>query len=169
MINDILTAIITRLATKETAIKYIDEDWGQLDYYSPNPPIKFPGVLVDIDNISWKNQGKLVQDGPMNINIRVADLKLTNTSLRAPAAQKTAAVSIWRIIDNIHKALHGWSPGQQYGLLTRISTGRVKRDDGIREYRIVYQCTVTDASAMPVENTTPKPVVQIAEIKKATQ
>ena len=23
-------------------LKYIDEDWGQLDAYSPNPPTKFP-------------------------------------------------------------------------------------------------------------------------------
>jgi hypothetical protein len=149
MINDILTAIQERLAQKEPNIKYLDEDWGQLDYYNDNPPVQFPATLVDILDITWLNQSLKVQDGKQRIAIMVADIKKTNTSFMAPPTQKLAAAAIWIIIENIHKALQGWRPaGGQFGTLSRESTMKVKRDDGIRQFQLIYSCECTDASAM---------------------
>lgn len=150
MINDILTAIQTRIALKEPNLKYMDEDWGQLDYYQENPPVKFPCILLELQQASWKNQSQKVQDGVLNISIRVADLKQSNTSHKAPDTQKAKAAAIWLILENIHKALHGWRPATypEFGALTRISSRRVKRDDGIREFEVVYSTLCTDDSAM---------------------
>lgn len=149
MINDILTAIAERLGDTEPNLKYIDEDWGQLDYYHEHPPVKFPCVLLELQQASWKNQGKLVQDGIIDITVRVCDIKLSNTSFKAPQQQKTNAAAIWLILENIHKALHGWRPADQseFNTLTRISSRRVKRDDGIREFEVVYSCMAIDKSA----------------------
>jgi hypothetical protein len=79
----------------------------------------------------------------------VSDLRLSNTSYGAPQQQKTNAAQIWFILENIHKALHGWRPANQkeFGTLTRISSRRVKRDDGIREFEVVYNCMALDESA----------------------
>ena len=149
MINDILTAIAERLGDTEPNLKYIDEDWGQLDYYHEHPPVKFPCVLLELQQAAWKNQGKLVQDGIIDITVRVCDIKLSNTSFKAPQQQKTNAAAIWLILENIHKALHGWRPADQseFNTLTRISSRRVKRDDGIREFEMVYSCMAIDESA----------------------
>jgi hypothetical protein len=150
MINDILTAIMERLAEKEPNLKYLDEDYGQLSYYQENVPVKFPCALLELQQTSWKNQSQKAQDGVLNISIRVADLKLSNTNYKAPTTQKTKAAAIWIVIENIHKALHGWRPlaNPEFGTLTRISTSRVKRDDGIREFELVYSSLCTDASAI---------------------
>lgn len=150
MINDILTAITERLSEKEPHLKYIDEDWGQLDYYQENPPVKFPCVLLELQQANWRNQSQKVQDGVLSISIRVADIRLSNTSLRAPAVQKDRAAAIWLILQNIHTALHGWRPGRfpEFGVLTRVSSRRVKRDDGIREFEVVYTTQCSDSSAV---------------------
>jgi len=148
MINDLLSAIAARLASVEPNLKYIDQDWGQLDFYQESPPVKFPACLLECQQTSWNNQGRYLQDGIINLSVRVADLPVANTSLRAPAAQKSRAAAIWVILQNIHIALYGWRPdGSQFGPLSRVSTRRVKRDDGIREFEMVFICTVTDHSA----------------------
>ena len=48
MINDILTAIMARLDATEPNLKYMDEDWGQLDSYQDAPPVKFPLSSVSL-------------------------------------------------------------------------------------------------------------------------
>jgi hypothetical protein len=149
MINDILTAVAERLSGV-TAIKYIDEDWGQLDYYSEHPPVKFPCVLLDIQQMSWRNQGRLAQDGTVTINIRVSDMKLSNTNAKASSSQKEKAAAIWEILEAIHKLLHGWRPGElpAFSDLTRLSSRRLKRDDGIREFEVIYSTIYTDSATV---------------------
>jgi len=161
MINQVLTEVSKRLSNQVETIKYIDEDWGQLDFYSEQPPVKFPCVLIDLQQASWRNQGVLVQDGTLMINIRVSDLKLSNTNMKAPESQKNKAASIWVLLESIHKALHGWRPADQptIGVLTRISTRKVKRDDGIREFEVVYSTVCTDSSAVKVQQKTSAVVV----------
>lgn len=139
----LLKSVQERIEAKVTALKYIDEDWGQLDYYSQNPPVKYPCCLFDIGEVSWTNQGKKQQSGIATILVTIANLKLTNTSSKAPAAQRNAAWSIHsEILKPIHQALHGFAPIPSAGLLYRKRTQRVKRNDGIQEYLITYQCTV---------------------------
>ena len=161
MINDILTAIISRLAEKEPNLKYMDEDWGQLDYYQESPPVKFPCALLELQQANWINQSQKLQDGVLSISIRIADIKLSNTSYRAPAGQKTSAAAIWLILENIHKALHGWRPqdNPSFGALTRISSRKVKRDDGIREFEVVYNTLCLDASPVNQQYHAAVPVI----------
>lgn len=149
MINDILTVIQERLQANVEQLKYIDEDWGQLDFYSTNPPAKFPAALVEIQNVPWRNQGGKTQDGTVNVSINIADLRLANTNPRAPAGQKEKAASIWLIAEKVHRALHGWRNElyPEIGVLTRTSGKRVKRDDGIRQIEIIYSCVYLDTSA----------------------
>ena len=148
MIYGVLRALQEKLSQDVPAIKYIDEDWGQLDYYADNPPIKFPAVLVEIGQAQWKNQGRLSQDGQMMVSLMVADMKLNNTSGRAPEAQKTGSKSIWQMLNDIHVSLHGWNPQiEGFGLFSRVSSRRIKREDGIREIEVVYAIGFTDHSA----------------------
>lgn len=126
-------------------LKYIDEDWGQLDDYSPNPPTQFPLVLIDIGNLQYSDIGKDRTATPENrqmatgtIVLSIANLKLTNTSVRAPQNQKDAAWSIWEIIESVHKKVHGTLVEATVGAMMRTNMRKVKRDDGIQEYEVTY-------------------------------
>lgn len=139
-----LETVQTKLEAVE-ALKYVDEDWGQLDSYSPNPPTKFPCGLIDITNLVFSNIGKDNTADPINrqmaegtITIIIANLKLSNTNPRAPQTQRDNAWMIWTIIDEAHKKLHGWKPTEVSGALMRTSLKRIRRDDGIQEYQITY-------------------------------
>lgn len=145
--------IKNRLSNTQTRSRYIDEDWGQLDYYSPSPPTKWPCILVDLGDAQWENEGELVQIGRAQVLIRVADIRLSNTNSRAPESQRNKAAEILDLLTDIHKALHGWTGDTMNGPMTRRSTRRMKREDGIREFVMVYDMQLVDDSAMRTYDT----------------
>lgn len=142
-IQDIITLI--------PGMSYVDEDWGQLDDYSPNPPTKFPLTLIDIGNLQYSDIGKDRSKTPQNrqmatgtIVLSIANLRLTNSSGKAPQTQKNKAWAIWDIIEDVHKKLHGVIVGGAAGALMRTAMRKVKRDDGIQEYEVTYTIGVTN-------------------------
>lgn len=140
----LLEAIQAKLMTIND-IRHVDEDWGQLDTYSPNPPTTFPLALIDIGGLVYQNLGRDNNVVPIQrqtaegtIVITIANAKLTNTSGRAPQSHKDKAWKIHDIIEKVHCALHGQRLVENVGAMIRISNRRVRRDDGIQEYEITY-------------------------------
>ena len=126
-------------------ISYIDEDWGQLDDYSPNTPVKWPCCLIDVTNIEFSDIGRDKKATPQNrqegngsVTLTFANMKLTNTSFKAPQGQKDNARAILDLIEEVHGKIHGFAPVIGSGKLMRKSFKRVKRDDGIQQYQVVY-------------------------------
>lgn len=146
--KEILQTLQNRIAEIKE-IRYIDENWGQLTYYESNMPVQFPCCLIDIGNIQYSNAGRDAKQQPQQrqigragIRFTIADLKLTNTSLRAPQGQKDNAWAIWELLEQLHKKLHYFSPKTNVSPLIRLSTQHIMRDDGVQEYEIVYICEV---------------------------
>ncbi len=142
--KNILENIQNRLSAV-AELKYIDENWGQLDDYDNYAPVKFPCCLIDVGSVDYSNLGMDKKAMPENrqigsgsMVISVANLKLTHTSLNAPKAQKDIAWEIWDIIENVHKSLHGFRPNENSSALMRTGMRRVKRDDGIQLYEVSY-------------------------------
>ena len=146
----ILDSIKNRLAGNAPTLKWIDEDWGQLDYYDPNPPVKFPCALIDAPQIIWSNTARGGQLGNATFKVRVATQKLSNSAQKAPVAQKEKAASIWPLLKEVFKALQAWCPGAGCTSLIRTVTRRVRRDDGILLYEMEFTAQVTDNSAQQV-------------------
>lgn len=143
----LISDIKERLVATVTSAKYIDEDWGQLDYFNPNQPVKWPCILIDLDEIPWSNQGALVQIGMASVTLRVADMKLSNTNVKAPTTQQEKAQGILDLLSGIQESLHGWTADSMNGPMTRTMTRKVKRDDGIREFELTYSVQVIDTTA----------------------
>ena len=141
--EDILQNITAKAATI-VGIKYSDENWGQIQYYGMEPTVKWPCILVELGSGQFSNNGydymndDLSQQGTISIEITVADVKLTNSSTRAPINQKKKAFSIWKLVDDVHKELQGFKPVASAGGMVRTSMQSVKRDDGVQEKRIIY-------------------------------
>lgn len=146
--EQLLKDIQNRLTQQVTALKYVDEDWGQLDYYSQHPPVKFPCALIDVVQANWSNEGKKIQTGLVQVKIILSDMRLSNSSGAAPQNQKDKAFGIRITEREIFKALHGWSGGNNYSKLIRMSSAKVKKD-GMQQYETIFTTQYTDASAMP--------------------
>lgn len=140
----LLLNLETQLATVNT-IQYIDEDWGQLDDYGPHMPVKWPCCLVDFADADYTDIGTDRTATPQNrqqasgtISFNFANMKIGNSSKNAPINQKDQAYLLLEIIEEAHKKIHGFRPGENSGALIRKSFRRIKRDDGIQQYRVVY-------------------------------
>lgn len=135
---------ITKKAATVPGIKYSDENWGQLQFYGNDYPVNWPCVLVDFSSGQFSNNGydylndDLGQQGLLSIEITVANLKLTNTSFKAPINQKTKGFEIWAIVNQVHEVMQGFKPLENSGGLVRTTVQSVKRDDGVQEKRIIY-------------------------------
>lgn len=126
-----------RLQAEVPELKYIDEDWGQLDYYDKYPPVKFPCALIDIQNGQFSEEGNLRQMGVLTVVVKLYLLKLSNTSNAAPSSQKAAAKQGWAIYEKINRALHGKNfLSEGFATPTRKSMQRIKRPDGVYERRL---------------------------------
>ncbi|MCC2590345.1 hypothetical protein [Chryseobacterium sp. MFBS3-17] len=132
-------------------LKYINENWGQLNFYGSEVPVQWPCALIrhttaQYSNIGKDRQAKPVnrQEGILNIEITVAYLKLTNTSKRAPALQKKQGFRIWETVEKVHEVLQGFSAAANLGGLVRTNTNNVLRDDGVQEVRITYTAGAHD-------------------------
>lgn len=130
------------------SLRYIDNDWGQLDDYGVNPPTKWPCVLVDIIDAKPESQGNHIQIMDCTVLIRLADLRTSNSSQRAPQAQQSKHYDLLSIASSIFAKLHGWHKADSsYGTLSRVGFRRHHRDDGIREYHILFRTILRDDAA----------------------
>lgn len=152
--TEILTAIQDKIKTIP-GINYTDENWGQIDYYSPAMPVKWPCCLMDLNDGQFSNIGRNSplpfgegpgvrlpiqrQNGSFSLRLTLADLKLSNTSGQAPKTQQNKAWKIYGLMEDLHKALHGFSPAPNCSKLLRRGFQKVMRDDGITEFQIIYE------------------------------
>lgn len=143
--DNLLLNINEKLEQEVTDLKYIDENWGQLQYFGKDCPVKWPCALVDFasgqfSNISYNyaTETGTQQEGILNIEITIAKLKLSPTSTGAKMSQKIKGYEIWKTVKKVHEILQGWKPLPNSGELSRTSIQQIKRDDGIKEIIVIY-------------------------------
>lgn len=146
----ILTAIKAKL-NGVSDLKYIDEDWGQLNYYGVDIPVQWPCALVRLSGgqfsdigRDWRAIPQNRQEGVLTFEITIAKVKLTNSSNRAPINQQNSAFEIWELVEKVHQALHSWKPTENTGSLIRSSISSTKRENGVQEISIIYTCGIYD-------------------------
>ena len=132
----ILNAILTKLEDVES-LQYIDENWNQLSTLS-DIPVKFPCALVDFRIVDKEEYLNLAQRGTYYVEIVVAHKKTTNTSFRAPSAQREKAFEIYDIVDEIHETLHGWSPTVNSGRMYDKTLSK-EFQQGIKKMVMIFE------------------------------
>lgn len=144
MIKETLNAI--EMALKPISdIKYINEDWGQIDYYT-QPPVLFPCVLLDCEAVDYTTMGGNLQKGDGIITIRIADFRnLQQANVRATTTEPR--YEFFELIDKIHTVLQGLS-SVAFTPLDRRGLNRARRDDAIREFRLTYKFSFKDGAAV---------------------
>lgn len=142
--KEVLEHILERLSAIQE-LNYVSEDWGQLDSFGADCPVKWPCSLIDLQDGIYSDIGSSKQfnpanrqEGGINIGIKVANLRLTNPNSRAPQSHKDNAFKIHEVIEKVHQALHGYHPGGEHGALMRTSFRKISRGDGVQLYLVIY-------------------------------
>lgn len=131
----IILAIQDRLSAVD-GLKYIDKDWNQLAM--DNPPVKFPCALIDVQHVEFSQLHGLGQHATAGIDVVVANMRLTNSSLMSP--RRGEAHLVLRLLDEANALLHGWH-GDGFGILLRTGIDRVPSAPGAEAYVIHYRTT----------------------------
>lgn len=125
-------------------IGYLAEDWGQLDFHNERPPVNFPCVLIDIEEVQYTDCTRKQQQGDAILTVRVAHYDPVNVS--AAASDRNRAFRMFELLRMIYARLQGLS-GEDFSGLTRTSLRRVKREDAIREYAMQFRFGGRDGAA----------------------
>lgn len=144
--KEILTNVLDRLAGTVPELMYIDENWGQLDFYKPNAPVKYPAAVIDFEKVYWENMGDLTQNATAVITINIATLRLSGSSSGVTSQRRAEAFEIYDIIDKVVHSLHGWAPVETCSCLVRSETTKMGVVDGIKKYQLRFSCQIYDTS-----------------------
>lgn len=163
--KEILAKILQRLEAACPSLKYKDLDWGQMDYFEGQPPVKFPCAVVDMREATCADEGAGTQRCIASIDVRMFTLPLSNSNPKAPVTQQAQALAIFDLHSEVHYALHGWCEANQeeWGVLTRIAYRKVKRQDNVREYIMSYKVEYVDNSTSPSYDLIPAPTPIITD------
>lgn len=105
MIKDVLTAVQKSLLNIP-GLKYVAEDWGQLDYYTNRPPVEFPCALIDIQGADYADLSRQHQQADATFTIRIADYRPVNVSALSQESDEESFY-IFDLLAEIYKALQG--------------------------------------------------------------
>lgn len=134
----ILSAVMGRLSESVPDLRYIAEDWGQLDFYNEAPPVKFPCALISVSNIKFESQTFEERRATMTILIRVADAPAVSGTQTAPESYRERAFAILELMEQIGDCLYGFG-GEEFNELEQKTITHYTREDAIREYAMLFE------------------------------
>ncbi|MDW8420132.1 MAG: hypothetical protein RML37_12045 [Chitinophagales bacterium] len=146
----IYLAIQQRIQTLVPEVKFIEHDFGQLDDYSNGrPPVAFPCVLIDFQSWQFENMGNSAQRAEGNVTIKLGYAKHGQSHQATPEQWREAALEYYDLEWKLNKALHGFSPGDNYGHLTRTTETKQNQPMYVRVKTTTYRLSFEDYSATP--------------------
>jgi hypothetical protein len=120
------------LKTAVPELRWIDQDFGQLEYFEIRPEVSFPCALIDFVSSQYSGISNLGQLGEVGINIRLGFAPFSQSYHAAPLDVKEKALEFYNIEQKVYEALQGWAPvkdGDNYTQpLTRQSAVTEQRD-----------------------------------------
>lgn len=144
--NKVLQVLQPLLDSK--AIRQIDLDYGQLEFYEQRPALAFPAVLVEVEfpRTQSLSYDKTIQLVNAVVTLRVVLDVVHETSSITPVLSRSKALERFRINKDIYKLLQVYEDGET-GQFDRISQVQEKRDDGYKVTQTKYALTFQDHTA----------------------
>ena len=161
---NIFLALQRHIQVNLPAISYIDQDLGQLKP-ATRPPVLWPCMLIDFEDFNFENMGDNVQIATGTVVLTLGFAPHNSTSNNTPPLFLQRAISYYDTEWALHKLVHGWSPGHDYGCLIRTSAITQKRTDSYRVRELRYSLTFEDYSTKPQIQYTPATLVVTEQIQ----
>jgi hypothetical protein len=146
---DVLFKAVHEKLTKVEAIRWVDEDWGQLDIYE-NPPVTFPCALVSVQVPEWiPIKEPAVQPGKAQVIIKIGFDTRYKTG-NAPTEEITRAFAHFAIVKAVTLALRGMT-GDTFRGLERLSTLKTVTEAGVKIYTVIFSSSIAEVIEAPEE------------------
>lgn len=162
--ENLFLSISRQLKAQVSELRWIDMDTGQVEFVDDegNYTIDYPAVLVDIQQIEFRDIGQRLQSGDVAISLRVCfdvwDEIHTAAGSEAPNIQN--ALDKFAILKKVHKCMQGFGGhiilaeetqdylDKHFNRLNRTRLFTEKRDDALKIFNMIYECNMIDNSAV---------------------
>ena len=134
-----------RIHTEVPEIAIVDQDRGQLQTKG-RPAVQWPCVLIDMGAFEYEHLGENIQMAEGIVCVLLGFAPNGPTASGTPEEYKEAALGYYELEWKLNKVLHGWSAGEEFGYLVRVSVTSQRRNDGYRVREIRYRVTFDDRS-----------------------
>jgi hypothetical protein len=155
---NIFLALQQQIRSAVSGITYVDQDLGQLRT-GTRPPVAWPCVLIDLEDFSFGNMSTNVQTAQGTVVLRLGFAPYSATSGATPSSYAQQALAYYDLEWSLHKAVQGWSPGDDYGSLIRTNAATQKRTDSYRVRELRYSIAFEDYSTRPSQQYSPATLV----------
>lgn len=145
----LLNDLMDYLPTKVPAIRWIDQDFGQLENFDMRPALLFPCVLIDFGTTTYTPNMRKSQIGNLTITFRLAFAPFTASHSLAPTLVREQALEYYGIEQDLYTALQGYATAYS-STLTRLSAStELRSNDTLRVRSIQYSTIFQDFTATP--------------------
>lgn len=134
-----------------TWIKEVSADEGQLEAINEAGEAQvtalLPCLLIDAQQANWEAGDILNQYGSVVIYTRYAYRRTAAQNNITKDALFAASITSLKKRSDIEKAIAKATPSADHGRLSRVSTEREKRSDGIIVMKTTWSCAVSESLA----------------------
>jgi len=131
-------------------VKWVDQDFGQLEFYKDRPAVLLPCVLIDMEDTDYEDETAKIQTGETKLIIRLCCAAYSDAASPRQQLQKELALQYLNIEHRLNKALHTWCDNELFTPMMRKKAITEKRDDNLRVRAIKYVFNFNDNTAMDV-------------------
>ena len=153
----IFLALQARIAGQLSAVRYIEQDLGQLK--NSRPPVSWPCILIDFEDFSFGDLSENVQTASGTVVLQLGFAPYSASSQATPGTNIDLALGFFDLEWSLHRILQGWSPGDSFGSLNRRETTTQKRNDKYRVREIRYTVAFEDYSAKLTQTLVPATIL----------
>lgn len=149
----LMLRITDRLTEQIPTLKLIAKDIAQLET-KEMPAIDGAGtVLIGFGEFPMNELGGMVQDGEGDMILKIVRGTTSVLSSITPVAQNEDVLQFTQLEQKVYKALHGWTPGEPFGKISRRARGEDNRRPGLMVAVVRYRIAIEDYSAKVAQQT----------------
>ncbi|CDF80585.1 conserved hypothetical protein [Formosa agariphila KMM 3901] len=135
----------TLLTDKATAVRWIDLWHNQVNFLTTEHPFPTPAVFLSYRTLSTVDVSNKVQNVRVQVDVYLYYETFADTY--RDSFNQDSALNFIDLMDTINAAFHG-SEGENYSSMRRLGFAPVDTGNAGNLYRISYECTLMDYSAV---------------------
>jgi len=142
------------------SLRWIDQDFGQLEVFEYRPAVAFPCALIDFAQANFSNMAELAQMADLNITIRIGFAPFSAANTLAPMDVREKALEYYNIEQLVYEAVQGWQPSFEGNIYAqpfirvssqteqRLSASGTQDANGLRVRVLLFNTQLEDYTAV---------------------
>ena len=149
--GELYLQLCTHIKTSVPAIRWIDQDFGQLEEFDLKPEVSFPCVLIDFMDADYDELASLSQTGTVMVSFRLGFAPFSSANNLSPTNVKEKALEYYNLEQKLYEAVQGFETDFSTPLIRKKATSE-KRQDALRVRVLTFATSYEDYSAMEASN-----------------